>query len=113
MGRGLSVALVLFFSQFAFYVAIYVFLRSGMGIARFMLLALPVFAFGVAGPLWVMRTAQSLSWPLASVQLAMFAAAVASSFFGLIVIERQLPSLSAWLGLVLVLAGVVVSTLHR
>lgn len=111
MGRAVAVGIVLFFSQFAFYVAIYVFLRTGLGIARFMFYALPAFAFGVAGPLWVMRTAQSAGWPLATVQLAMFAAAVGSSFFGLIVIERQLPSLGAWAGLVLVLAGVVVSTL--
>ncbi|MBX5467251.1 MAG: hypothetical protein K6U14_07130 [Firmicutes bacterium] len=112
MTPGLAVGVVLFLSQFAFYVAIYVFLRSGLGIAAFMLRALPVFAFGVAGPLWALRTAQRLGWSLAPVQLGMFAASVASAFFGLIVIERQMPSIWSWLGLALVLAGVGVSTLH-
>lgn len=112
MSHVILLAAVLFLSQFAFYVAIYIFLRSHIGIARFMLLALPVFAFGVAGPLWALRYALQHGWPLAPVQLGMFAAAVASSFFGLLVIERQMPSLWSWLGLLLVLLGVAVSNLR-
>lgn len=102
---------VLFLSQFLFYVAIYVFLRTHLSIARFMLYALPVFAFGVAGPLWGLRFALAHSWPLLPVQLGMFAAATLSSLLGIVVIEHQVPTLTGWLGLVLVVAGVAVSSL--
>jgi hypothetical protein len=102
-------ALVL--SQLGFYVAIYVFLRTHLGIWRYMLYALPVFAFGVWAPLWAMRFALQQHWPLLPVQLGMFAAAVLSSLLGLIVIEHQNPTATGWIGLLLVVAGTVVSSI--
>jgi hypothetical protein len=105
-------AIVLLLSQFAFYIAIYVFLRTQLGIWRFMLYALPVFAFGVWGPLWCLRLANQQHWPLVPVQLGMFAAATVASFVGIIAIERQMPTRFGWLGLALVIAGVVTSSLH-
>ena len=109
MQSEVLVGAVLFVSQLVFYVAIYVFLRTHLGIWRYMLYALPVFALGVWGPLWAMRFALQQHWPLLPVQLGMFAAAVGSSLLGIIVIERQTPTLTGWLGLALVVAGTIVS----
>ena len=105
----LALGAVLVLSQFAFYLAIYAFLRTHLPVWRFMVYALPVFAFGVWGPLWTMRTALTQHWALLPVQLGMFASSVVAALLGLIFIERQLPSRFGWLGLALVVAGVVVS----
>ena len=107
-----AVGAVIVLSQFAFYLAIYVFLRTHLPVWRYMAYALPVFAFGVWGPLWSMRTALTHGWPLLPVQLGMFGASVVSALIGLIFIERQLPTRNGWLGLLLVVAGVVVSSLR-
>lgn len=107
----LALGTVLVLSQFAFYLTIYVFLRTHLTIWRFMLYALPVFTFGVWGPLWTLRTASAHRWALLPVQLGMFAASVVAALIGLIVLQRQVPSRYGWLGLILVVAGVVVSAL--
>ena len=108
----IALGTVILLSQFGFYVAIYVFLRTHVPIWRYMVYALPVFVLGVWGPLWSMRTALAHRWSLVPVQLGMFGAAVASALIGLIFIQGQLPSRLGWLGLLLVVIGVVVSSLH-
>ncbi len=102
---------LLVLSQFVFYVLIYVFLRMSWPLWKYMLIVSPLFIFTVGAPLWAMRATQQHHWPLLPIQLVMFAAAVAASLFGIMVLARQSPTTYGWVGLALVIAGVVVSSI--
>ncbi len=111
MQRILVLGLVILLSQFAFYMSAYTFLRTHLSIWHFMLLVLPILLFSSWGPLWSLRFATEQRWPLLPVQLSVFGAAVLASLVGIMALQRQVPRWSGWIGLALVIVGVVISAL--
>lgn len=112
MAKVTKALVVLIGSQFAFYIAVYFYLKTTMPAWRFLLLGIPVFAYANWAPLWALRTAHQVHWPLLPVQLTMFAAAVLASLLGMIVFHREIPTIYGWIGLGLVVGGVVLSTIN-